>query len=62
MLRILAVILLAMVSFPVKPYWKESGYISSCAGRGCLGRKSECAIYSFPASEGGRNTFYCYLD
>jgi hypothetical protein len=42
--------------------WKQNGYIGSCAGRGCLGHRSECSVYSFPNAEGGRNTFYCYLD
>lgn len=46
----------------VKPAWKESGYIGSCAARGCLGRRSLCQVYSFPSPEGGRNTFYCYLN
>ena len=46
----------------VQSHWKESGYISSCAGRGCLGRRTECAVYSFPTPDGGRNTFYCYQD
>lgn len=62
MFRILSVLLLSLVPIPLKPFWKESGYIGSCAARGCMGLRSVCSIYSFPAGNGERNTFYCYLD
>jgi hypothetical protein len=40
---------------PVRP--QESGWISTCAGVGCWGRRSACFIYQTPTS-----SRWCYWD
>lgn len=42
--------------------WKESGWISTCAGIGCTGQRAICATYTHSNSEGAKVTEYCYLD
>ena len=42
--------------------WQESGWIGTCAGIGCTGRRSLCATYGYTASNGSVVTNYCYLD
>jgi hypothetical protein len=46
----------------LRPFWKESGWISTCAGVGCMGRKTECFTYSIHNSDGGSEPYYCYGD
>jgi hypothetical protein len=45
----------------LRPLWKEDGWISTCAGVGCLGRRSDCFMYSNRGPSGQRHTYYCYL-
>jgi hypothetical protein len=46
----------------VRPQWKESGWISTCAGAGCMGRRSACLIYYYNDSQGDRVNNWCYWD
>jgi len=45
----------------VRTHWKEEGWISTCAGVGCLGRRFDCFIYSNRDPGGRLNTYYCYM-
>jgi hypothetical protein len=62
MLHTVLLISFVLSSLPVRPYWKESGFIGTCAGIGCLGRRNECAIYSISGPDGVRRTYHCYMD
>lgn len=60
-------LILAVVGFTLTPAlalsaWQESGWIGTCAGIGCTGRRAICAIYTYTASGGNVVKNYCYLD
>ncbi len=57
-----ALALTAVAPFVVRPSWKESGWISTCAGIGCTGWRAICATYSYTGSQGETVTVYCYRD
>ncbi|HWA56795.1 MAG TPA: hypothetical protein VG692_06040 [Gemmatimonadales bacterium] len=52
----------APVRLPVLAYWKESGWIGTCPGMGCMGNRALCSIYSMPNPEGQLVKHYCYLN
>jgi hypothetical protein len=45
----------------VRTLWKEEGWISTCAGVGCLGRRFDCFIYSTRDQQGRHKMYYCYM-
>jgi hypothetical protein len=52
----------AVAPVVIRPMWKESGWISTCAGIGCTGMRALCTIYSVTSPDGSTFTNYCYLD
>lgn len=67
MRHLAGVLIFALLAFTVTPVlaypaWQESGWISTCAGIGCTGRRAICATYSYTSSNGGQVKNYCYLD
>ncbi len=45
-----------------RAFWKESGWISTCAGIGCTGYRSACSVYRVTSPDGAKLTNYCYMD
>lgn len=62
MLHLVLLFTLVQSFLPIRPFWKESGFIGTCAGIGCMGRRNGCSIYTIPAPDGVKHTYYCYLD
>lgn len=62
--RVLVVAMLGVTLTPALAHslWQQSGWISTCAGIGCTGRKAICATYSYITSGGNEVKNYCYLD
>lgn len=56
-LALLFVLLLSSSPGDIHTEWKESGWISTCAGVGCTGWDLPCFSYTI-----GGTTRYCYLD
>jgi hypothetical protein len=46
----------------VRPFQKESGWISTCDGIGCHGRRSECAMYTTRNGDATFTSHFCYED
>ncbi len=46
----------------VSPLQKESGWISTCDGIGCHGRRSECAMYTTRNGDATFTSHFCYED
>lgn len=46
----------------VSPFQKQSGWISTCDGIGCHGRRTECATYNTRNGDGSVTSHFCYED